>query len=131
MLFGQSKPKEEVVSRISPKKVIRSSFRLTDSVEYTMEESLAELESRNEVNQEDTMQKMEETDVKDEEDDLGVDLKLMENVKMIEDKGIVENVNEEDEQIGEDLDVCDVLGEDLDLKKCDQREELNATGKIY
>lgn len=96
-----------------------------------MEESLAELESRNEVNQEDTMQKMEETDVKDEEDDLGVDLKLMENVKMIEDKGIVENVNEEDEQIGEDLDVCDVLGEDLDLKKCDQREELNATGKIY
>lgn len=131
MLFGQSKPKEEVVSRISPKKVIRSSFRLTDSVEYTVEESLAELESRNEVNQEDTMQKMEETDVKDEEDDLGVDLKLMENVKMIEDKGIVENVNEEDEQIGEDLDVCDVLGEDLDLKKCDQREELNATGKIY
>lgn len=131
MLFGQSKPKEEVVSRISPKKVIRSSFRLTDSVEYTMEESLAELESRNEVNQEDTMQKMEETDVKDEEDDLGVDLKLMENVKMMEDKGIVENVNEEDEQIGEDLDVCDVLGEDLDLKKCDQREELNATGKIY
>lgn len=131
MLFGQSKPKEEVVSRISPKKVIRSSFRLTDSVEYTMEESLAELESRNEVNQEDTMQKMEETDVKDEEDDLGVDLKLMENVKMIEDKGIVENVNEEDEQIWEDLDVCDVLGEDLDLKKCDQREELNATGKIY
>lgn len=96
-----------------------------------MEESLAELESRNEVNQEDTMQKMEETDVKDEEDDLGVDLKLMENVKMIEDKGIVENVNEEDEQIGEDLDVCDVLGEDLDLKKCDQRDELNATGKIY
>lgn len=96
-----------------------------------MEESLAELESRNEVNQEDTMQKMEATDVKDEEDDLGVDLKLMENVKMIEDKGIVENVNEEDEQIGEDLDVCDVLGEDLDLKKCDQREELNATGKIY
>lgn len=96
-----------------------------------MEESLAELESRNEVNQEDTMQKMEETDVKDEEDDLGVDLKLMENVKMIEDKGIVENVNEEDEQIREDLDVCDVLGEDLDLKKCDQREELNATGKIY
>lgn len=96
-----------------------------------MEESLAELESRNEVNQEDTMQKMEETDVKDEEDDLGVDLKLMENVKMIEDKGIVENVNEEDEQIGEDLDVCDVLGEDLDLKKCDQREELNATGKIF
>lgn len=96
-----------------------------------MEESLAELESRNEVNQEDTMQKMEETDVKDEEDDLGVDLKLMENVKMMEDKGIVENVNEEDEQIGEDLDVCDVLGEDLDLKKCDQREELNATGKIY
>lgn len=131
MLIGQSKPKEEVVSRNSPKKVIRSSFRLTDSVEYTMEESLAELESRNEVNQEDTMQKMEETDVKDEEDDLGVDLKLMENVKMIEDKGIVENVNEEDEQIGEDLDVCDVLGEDLDLKKCDQREELNATGKIY
>lgn len=131
MLIGQSKRKEEVVSRISPKKVIRSSFRLTDSVEYTMEESLAELESRNEVNQEDTMQKMEETDVKDEEDDLGVDLKLMENVKMIEDKGIVENVNEEDEQIGEDLDVCDVLGEDLDLKKCDQREELNATGKIY
>lgn len=96
-----------------------------------MEESLAELECRNEVNQEDTMQKMEETDVKDEEDDLGVDLKLMENVKMIEDKGIVENVNEEDEQIGEDLDVCDVLGEDLDLKKCDQRDELNATGKIY
>lgn len=96
-----------------------------------MEESLAELESRNEVNQEDTMQKMEETDVKDEEDDLGVDLKLIENVKMIEDKGIVENVNEEDEQIGEDLDVCDVLGEDLDLKKCDQREELNATGKIF
>lgn len=96
-----------------------------------MEESLAELESRNEVNQEDTMQKMEETDVKDEEDDLGVDLKLMENVKMMEDKGIVENVNEEDEQIGEDLDVCDVLGEDLDLKKCDQREELNATGKIF
>lgn len=131
MLIGQSKPKEEVFSRISPKKVIRSSFRLTDSVEYTMEESLAELECRNEVNQEDTMQKMEETDVKDEEDDLGVDLKLMENVKMIEDKGIVENVNEEDEQIGEDLDVCDVLGEDLDLKKCDQREELNATGKIY
>lgn len=131
MLFGQSKPKEEVVSRISPKKVIRSSFRLTDSVEYTVEESLAELESRNEVNQEDTMQKMEETDVKDEEDDLGVDLKLMENVKMMEDKGIVENVNEEDEQIWEDLDVCDVLGEDLDLKKCDQREELNATGKIY
>lgn len=131
MLIGQSKPKEEVVSRISPKKVIRSSFRLTDSVEYTMEESLAALESRNEVNQEDTMQKMEETDVKDEEDDLGVDLKLMENVKMIEDKGIVENVNEEDEQIGEDLDVCDVLGEDLDLKKCDQREELNATGKIF
>lgn len=40
---------------------------------------------------------MEEIDVKDEEDDLGVDLKLMENVKMIEDKGIVENVNEEDE----------------------------------
>lgn len=131
MLFGQSKPKEEVVSRISPKKVIRSSFRLTDSVEYTVEESLAEMESRNEVNQEDTMQKMEATDVKDEEDDLGVDLKLMENVKMMEDKGIVENVNEEDEQIGEDLDVCDVLGEDLDLKKCDQREELNATGKIY
>nr|XP_034336655.1 uncharacterized protein LOC105330416 isoform X4 [Crassostrea gigas] len=130
VLIGQSKPKEEVVSRISPKKVIRSSFRLTDSVEYTMEESLAELESRNEVNQEDTMQKMEETDVKDEEDDLGVDLKLMENVKMIEDKGIVENVNEEDEQIGEDLDVCDVLGEDLDLKKCDQREELNATGPM-
>lgn len=96
-----------------------------------MEESLAELESRNEVNQEDTMQKMEETDVKDEEDDLGVDLKLMENVKMIEDKGIVENGNEEDEQIWEDLDVCDVLGEDLDLKKCDQREELNATGKIF
>lgn len=96
-----------------------------------MEESLAELESRNEVNQEDTMQKMEATDVKDEEDDLGVDLKLMQNVKMMEDKGIVENVNEEDEQIGEDLDVCDVLGEDLDLKKCDQREELNATGKIY
>lgn len=96
-----------------------------------MEESLAEMESRNEVNQEDTMQKMEATDVKDEEDDLGVDLKLMENVKMIEDKGIVENVNEEDEQIGEDLDVCDVLGEDLDLKKCDQREELNATGKIF
>lgn len=96
-----------------------------------MEESLAELECRNEVNQEDTMQKMEETDVKDEEDDLGVDLKLMENVKMIEDKGIVENVNEEDEQIWEDLDVCDVLGEDLDLKKCDQRDELNATGKIY
>lgn len=96
-----------------------------------MEESLAELESRNEVNQEDTIQKMEETDVKDEEDDLGVDLKLMENVKMMEDKGIVENVNEEDEQIGEDLDVCDVLGEDLDLKKCDQREELNATGKIF
>lgn len=131
MLIGQSKPKEEVVSRISPKKVIRSSFRLTDSVEYTVEESLAELESRNEVNQEDTMQKMEETDVKDEEDDLGVDLKLMENVKMIEDKGIVENGNEEDEQIGEDLDVCDVLGEDLDLKKCDQMEELNATGKIF
>lgn len=131
MLIGQSKPKEEVVSRNSPKKVIRSSFRLTDSVEYTVEESLAELESRNEVNQEDTMQKMEETDVKDEEDDLGVDLKLIENVKMIEDKGIVENVNEEDEQIWEDLDVCDVLGEDLDLKKCDQREELNATGKIY
>lgn len=131
MLIGQSKPKEEVVSRNSPKKVIRSSFRLTDSVEYTVEESLAELESRNEVNQEDTMQKMEETDVKDEEDDLGVDLKLIENVKMIEDKGIVENVNEEDEQIGEDLDVCDVLGEDLDLKKCDQREELNATGKIF
>lgn len=111
--------------------MIRSSFRLTDSVEYTVEESLAEMESRNEVNQEDTMQKMEETDVKDEEDDLGVDLKLMQNVKMMEDKGIVENVNEEDEQIGEDLDVCDVLGEDLDLKKCDQREELNATGKIY
>lgn len=131
MLIGQSKPKEEVVSRNSPKKVIRSSFRLTDSVEYTVEESLAELESRNEVNQEDTMQKMEETDVKDEEDDLGVDLKLIENDKMIEDKGIVENVNEEDEQIGEDLDVCDVLGEDLDLKKCDQREELNATGKIF
>lgn len=131
MLIGQSKPKEEVVSRNSPKKVIRSSFRLTDSVEYTVEESLAELESRNEVNQEDTMQKMEETDVKDEEDDLGVDLKLMENVKMMEDKGIVENVNEEDEQIWEDLDVCDVLGEDLDLKKCDQREELNATGKIF
>lgn len=40
---------------------------------------------------------MEEIDVKDEEDDLGVDLKLMENVKMMEDKGIVENVNEEDE----------------------------------
>lgn len=40
---------------------------------------------------------MEEIDVKDEEDDLGVDLKLMENVKMIEDKGIVENGNEEDE----------------------------------
>lgn len=40
---------------------------------------------------------MEEIDVKDEEDDLGVDLKLIENVKMIEDKGIVENVNEEDE----------------------------------
>lgn len=131
MLIGQSKPKEEVVSRNSPKKVIRSSFRLTDSVEYTVEESLAELESRNEVNQEDTMQKMEETDVKDEEDDLGVDLKLVENVKMMEDKGIVENVNEEDEQIWEDLDVCDVLGEDLDLKKCDQREELNATGKIF
>lgn len=111
--------------------MIRSSFRLTDSVEYTVEESLAEMESRNEVNQEDTMQKMEATDVKDEEDDLGVDLKLMQNVKMMEDKGIVENVNEEDEQIGEDLDVCDVLGEDLDLKKCDQREELNATGKIY
>lgn len=100
-------------------------------MEYTVEESLAEMESRNEVNQEDTMQKMEATDVKDEEDDLGVDLKLMQNVKMMEDKGIVENVNEEDEQIWEDLDVCDVLGEDLDLKKCDQREELNATGKIF
>lgn len=137
MLICESESKEkELVPGISPKKVIRSSFKLTDSLEYTVEESVAEVESGMEVNKEsmqESKQKMEKTDVKDDVDKVDVDLKLEENEPMKEDEEIVENIHEKNQQIVEAIDVNDdgVLGKDLDLKNCGKKmEEFNTIGKV-
>lgn len=138
VLICQSESMEkELVHGISPKKVIRSSFKLTDSLEFTVEENMAEVESGMEENQEsvqDTQQKMEETDVMNDEDKVdNVDLNLEENELMKEDSEIMESIHEKDEQIVEDLDVSyeEGLGKDLDLKKCEQKkEDSNNTGEI-